>query len=77
MHKNDIEYSELNILKEAKTQNINAFKILLIKNEKRILKNAFWLLGNKEDGFDIVQDTFIYDFEILINFVKKVVFLLG
>ncbi len=60
-----IEKQDLNLLQKAKTGNQGAFRELYDKYSGRIFAVCYGKIGNREDAYDLVQETFIKAFRSL------------
>src|SRR5678815_1681144 len=59
------------VLARARSGDRDAFNILIMRHEQRVLKLAFRMLGRREDAMDAAQETFLRVFRHLHTFDLK------
>jgi len=55
----------------CKRGDLDAFEILVIKHQKKMLNTAFRMINNYEDACEIVQDAFFSAYKGMQNFEKR------
>jgi len=69
-HKENFKDEE-KLIKKCKDGDIEAFKILIKRYEKRILKSSMWFMGNEDDAKDVSSDVFLYVFQNIKKFREE------
>lgn len=58
----------------CKKGNVDAFEVLVLKHQKKMINIAYRMIGNYEDACEIVQDAFISAYKGIKNFEEKAKF---
>ncbi|MDD5687963.1 MAG: RNA polymerase sigma factor [Elusimicrobia bacterium] len=71
MDNNQNHVEENNLVKKAKSGDVNAFEKLISIHQERIYNFAYYLTGNEPDARDLSQDVLIKIFCSINNFEEK------
>ena len=69
--------TEMQIIKRVLDGHIDEFEALVHENQKKIYNLALKMVGNREDAWDISQETFIKAFKALKSFRETAVLAYG
>ena len=67
----DADYGLVSLCKKG---DVDAFEVLVIKHQKRMLNIAYRMIGNYEEACDIVQDAFVSAYRSMKGFKGKAKF---
>lgn len=67
----DLNLSEEELVERAKKGDIKAFEELVKKTQDKIYNLGLKFFGNKDDAYDLLQETYIKAYEALPNFEGK------
>ncbi len=62
---------DYNLVSLCKKGNVDAFEVLVRKQQKRMLNIAYRMIGNYEDACEIVQDAFVSAYKGIKDFEEK------
>lgn len=67
-------YNDSELIHEFKDGNTKAFDLLVLRYQEKILKLAYQIVRNKEDAWDLSQETFLRAYRSLHKFKEKASF---
>ncbi|MEO0075196.1 MAG: RNA polymerase sigma factor [candidate division WOR-3 bacterium] len=67
-------YDDFELVREFKDGNAKAFDLLVLRYQGKILRLAYQMVRNKEDAWDLSQETFLRAYRSLHKFKEKASF---
>jgi RNA polymerase sigma-70 factor (ECF subfamily) len=69
-----MECNDLGLVTRARTGDTDAFRVLVERHSRALLRLAYRMTGNQQDAEDVVQDSFLRAYKQLARFDERASF---